>query len=437
VVPTETELRTIRSLLATIIVAVPALGVLRQLDSPHAEVWWGVRWTFVVISLVVWLASLRSSWVRERSRLIGIALACALQGWYAYMGAQEGMQLAHAVSMVLISALSVLLFRNALEMGAFAMFTAVLLILAYRATPEPGLSPAMFAGPLATVMGSIGLITLSRRRLDLALEQANKTLERRVEERTAALAKSLRRLETEVEERKAAERAALQASQAKSTFLANMSHELRTPLNAILGYTELALEELAGADPTEIEPDLQRVRHSAGHLLRLIDDVLDLSRVEAGKIEVRTTEVDVAALVRDVLEEGARAWPANGNTVTVDIPEGTLVQTDPRHLRQILGNLLSNAAKFTTAGTIRVSARREPAAFVLSVSDTGVGIPASALEKLFTKFVQVDDSPTRRFGGTGLGLALSRELATRLGGTLTVESALGVGSTFTLALPAR
>jgi signal transduction histidine kinase len=429
VVPTQTELRTIRSLLATVTFALPAFGVLHQIDGHHTHVWWWVRWAFAGTALVVWLSSFRSAWVRERSRLVSIAIVYALQGWYVYTGGVEGMRHGQAVGIMLISALSVLLFRNVLEMGAFALFTATTLTLAYRGIPEPGVSPALFAGTLVTVMGSIGLITLSRRRLELALEQAKTTLEHRVEERTAALA-------SEVEERRAAERAALRASQAKSTFLANMSHELRTPLNAILGYTELALEELVGGDPTEIEADLQRVRHSAGHLLRLIDDVLDLSRVESGKLDVRVVEVDVEALVGDVLEEGARAWPSNQNKLQVDIPEGTQIRTDPRHLRQILGNLLSNAAKFTTAGTIRIQARQQPAAFILSVSDTGMGIPAPALEKLFTKFVQVDDSPTRRFGGTGLGLALSRELATQLGGTLTVTSTLGAGSTFTFTLPA-
>jgi signal transduction histidine kinase len=121
--------------------------------------------------------------------------------------------------------------------------------------------------------------------------------------------------------------------------------------------------------------------------------------------------------------------------VTVDIPAGTIVTTDPRHLRQIVSNLLSNATKFTQDGTIRVQARSTPEAFVLSVTDTGVGISEAALGRLFTKFVQLDDAPTRRFGGTGLGLALSRELAGRLRGTLTVTSQLGVGSTFTLRLP--
>jgi signal transduction histidine kinase len=301
-VPTPAELRTIRALLATACIAVPAFGVLRQLEDPSAHIGWGVRWAFSGAALALWVASLRSGWLHDRLRPVAILFVCALQAWYVHSGGADGMSEGQAISTMLISALATLLFRDLLEMLAFAVFTAIMLAHAYRDVASPAISLPLFCLTLVTVVGSIGLISQSRRRLDMELEEARRTLERRVEERTAALA-------SEVEERRAAERAAREASQAKSTFLANMSHELRTPLNAILGYTELVLEELDESSRSAVEPDLGRVSVSARHLLRLIDDVLDLTRVESGKLEVRSEPTDVAALVAEVLLEGAPGLP--------------------------------------------------------------------------------------------------------------------------------
>ena len=237
----------------------------------------------------------------------------------------------------------------------------------------------------------------------------------------------------------AAKEAAETANRAKSIFLANMSHELRTPLSAVIGYAELLEEEAEERGEPVSLADLGRIKSNAKHLLGLINDVLDLSKVEANKMEVFAESIAVEAFARDATETVAPL--ARSNTLTLDLAEdlGTM-HSDVVKLRQCLFNLLSNACKFTQGGRIvlRVRRDREPDGDWLSfaVEDTGIGMSAAQLQRLFERFTQADESTTRRFGGTGLGLALSRAFATLLGGTITVVSTEGQGTCFTLRVPA-
>ncbi len=234
----------------------------------------------------------------------------------------------------------------------------------------------------------------------------------------------------------AARQAAEAASQAKSQFVAMMSHELRTPLAAIIGYQELLSEEIVGPVNEKQKDQLSRIRASATHLRDLINQILSLSRIEAGKEEVFRESVDLAELTRDVALLMEREVEAKGLVFRVDIPEGEVEgSTDAGKVRQILLNLISNAIKFTEDGEIAVRFTVDGDRVEVQVSDTGIGISAEDQERVFDAFTQVDQSMTRRAGGTGLGLPVSRHLARLLGGGLALDSDAERGSTFTLTLP--
>ena len=227
------------------------------------------------------------------------------------------------------------------------------------------------------------------------------------------------------------------ASQAKSDFLAMMSHELRTPLNAIIGYGDLLDGEVVGGLNQTQHHHLGRITASAGYLLELIDQVLALSRIEAGREELVPDQIDLAALAGDV---GSLVHPLAARkdlafAVTVAPGTGT-VRTDRGKLRQILLNLLSNAVKFTERGSVTLRVWRDEDALRFAVADTGPGIAPEHWERIFAPFTQVDQSRTRREGGTGLGLTVSRRYSALLGGDVTVESVVGQGTTFTLRIPA-
>ncbi|TNE84553.1 MAG: response regulator [Deltaproteobacteria bacterium] len=238
---------------------------------------------------------------------------------------------------------------------------------------------------------------------------------------------------------------ALDASRAKSAFLANMSHELRTPLNAILGYSEMLVEEVEEMDRPDMIADLERVQGAGRHLLQLINGILDLSKIEAGRMELYVESFSVPRLVEEVVQTIQPLASQGNNTVKVQLDGSvTHMRSDMTKVRQALFNLLSNACKFTEDGEVSLTVSAESTMaladgpmerVVFRVRDTGIGMNADQMERLFQEFTQADSSTTRRYGGTGLGLAISQRFARMMGGDITVESAEGVGSTFTLTLP--
>jgi adenylate cyclase len=242
-----------------------------------------------------------------------------------------------------------------------------------------------------------------------------------------------------VEKLKVARDAADQANLTKSNFLANMSHELRTPLNAIIGYSEILQEDSADKGDAAPIDDLQKIESAGRHLLGLINNILDLSKIEAGKMDVFIEEVDTKALIEEVLSIVKPLADKNENVVKLICPADIgSFRSDQTKVKQCLLNLLSNANKFTSKGTLTLTAAREDSARMsFCVSDTGVGMTKEQLDRLFEAFSQADASTTKRFGGTGLGLAITKHFCTMLGGDVAVESSPGKGSTFTITLPAQ
>jgi signal transduction histidine kinase len=233
-----------------------------------------------------------------------------------------------------------------------------------------------------------------------------------------------------------ARRAAETANKSKSQFLATMSHELRTPLNAIIGYSEMLQEQAEDEGASAYVPDLEKIRSAGRHLLSLINDVLDLSKIEAGRMEIFVETYSVEQLVRDVATTVQPLIEKNGNRLTTSVNgAGGEARADVTKMRQVLLNLLSNASKFTDRGEIRLTARRAGDDLLYDVKDSGIGMTPEQSGKLFEAFAQADASTSKHFGGTGLGLAISRQFCRLMGGDITVTSALGQGSTFTVRVP--
>jgi signal transduction histidine kinase/CheY-like chemotaxis protein len=283
----------------------------------------------------------------------------------------------------------------------------------------------------------IGAIALVHRDLDAFSETHEELLQTFADQAVIAIENV--RLFTELE---AANRELGVASQHKSEFLANMSHELRTPLNAIIGYSEMLEEDAAALDGGRLVPDLKKINAAGKHLLELINGVLDLSKIEAGRMELYLEDFEVLALARDVAAIIQPLAEKNQNRLEVRYgPEVGGMRADLTKVRQAVFNLLSNACKFTQAGTVTLAVERAggPSGdwLTFAVRDTGIGMTAEQMGRLFESFAQADASVARRFGGTGLGLALSRQLARMMGGDITVTSVPGQGSLFTLRLPAR
>ncbi len=316
------------------------------------------------------------------------------------------------------------------------------------------------------------------------LREYQETLEEQVVDRTAELMQTNTHLQQEIAQRKeieqaliAAREAAEGANRAKSAFLANMSHELRTPLNAIIGYSEILQEDAEDLGQEHFIPDLQKIHTSGKHLLALISDILDLSKIEAGRMELHPETFDVGCFVHEIVSTIPPLVKKNNHTFVVHCDDTTgTMRSDVTRLRQVLLNLISNACKFTQEGTITFTVLREDGAnhvgyngsesnfdmlqpthyepglqqghahandtntsatevILFRVTDTGIGMKPEQLEKLFTPFTQADSSTTREYGGTGLGLAISKRFCQMMGGTITVESEYGKGSTFTVILP--
>jgi signal transduction histidine kinase len=227
---------------------------------------------------------------------------------------------------------------------------------------------------------------------------------------------------------------AVAANKAKSSFLAVMSHELRTPLNAVIGYAEILEEDLQYAGMNQAHQDASKIRNAARHLLGLINQVLDLSKIEAGAMETENVDYDPAAIVREVCDTIRPMVEAAGNTLAVSAVGLGPAVGDPTKLRQCLLNLASNATKFTANGVIRIEASSNPHMLEFRVSDTGIGMTQDQALRVFEPFVQADGSTTRKYGGTGLGLAITRKLARLMGGDVQVESTLDEGSVFKLTV---
>ncbi len=256
------------------------------------------------------------------------------------------------------------------------------------------------------------------------LRQLNDNLEELVKERTAQLEK--------------AHDEAIKANMIKSQFLANMSHELRTPLNAIIGYSEMLKEEAEDIGEQTFVEDLGKISKSGKHLLALINDILDISKIEAGKMEIFFETCSLSGMVQEVMTTLKPLIESNGNLLETRIIEGEMT-TDVTKLRQVLINLLSNASKFTKDGKIVLEVypetRGDVAGYGFSIGDTGIGMTSEQVEKLFQPFTQADSSTTRKYGGTGLGLAISQRFCNIMGGDIRVESEFGQGSKFTCWLP--
>ncbi|MGE4368459.1 MAG: sensor histidine kinase [Burkholderiaceae bacterium] len=286
----------------------------------------------------------------------------------------------------------------------------------------------------AFVLVTSGLLLWLISRAYGALEKAwfelhtlNETLEQRVAERTLELQQAVTRAES--------------ADRLKSAFLATMSHELRTPLNSIIGFTGIVLQGLAGPLTDEQRKQLGMVRNSARHLLDLINDVLDLSKIEAGQLPVKTETFDVAQVIQQAVASVQPMALSKGLTLTATLdPRLGFMDSDRRRVGQIVLNLLNNAIKFTDQGSVTLHAVRlpvdaGPAMLEIAVADTGIGMKEEDMSRLFQPFSQVDSGLTRHYEGSGLGLAICRRLASLLGGIITAQSVWKQGSVFTVRLP--
>lgn len=295
-------------------------------------------------------------------------------------------------------------------------------------------------GGMYSIFKGVESEVAERMRAEESLKEARDHLESRVLERTTELAETNRFLESEILERKRAEQAADAANRAKSAFLATMSHEIRTPMNAIMGMAEVLSTTNLDAKQRVY---LDLFRSSGVSLLALINEILDLSKIEAGQMTLESVPFDLSELGQEAVDFFQPKAEDKSLALRLELSPDADVRVlgDPTRTRQVLSNLLGNAAKFTATGEVVLSISRAPATtaspaiFTFAISDTGIGIPPEKLASIFDDFTQADSSTTRRFGGTGLGLGICRRISTLMGGQITVESKVGVGSTFRFLIP--
>jgi signal transduction histidine kinase len=291
---------------------------------------------------------------------------------------------------------------------------------------------------------SMGYMSRSATHAAVARGRELKSRNKIIEEQSQQLAEAQKVAEIERQTAVSARALAEEANQTKSTFLANMSHELRTPLNAIIGYSEMLMEDMAEdkADSVALS-DLGKIKSAGKHLLGLINDVLDLSKIEAGKVELNYERIDIFQLIDYITSTTQPLVAANNNQLVLKIPKDIgYIESDITRVRQVLLNIMSNAAKFTHDGTITLDAQRQIEAdgierLVISVTDTGIGMSGEQISKLFQPFVQADSATTRKYGGTGLGLVISRKLCRMMGGDVTLQSEPGKGSCFIATMTTR
>jgi signal transduction histidine kinase/ActR/RegA family two-component response regulator len=295
-----------------------------------------------------------------------------------------------------------------------------------------------YADEIGSLIDGFNTMLSDIQQRDTALRGANEELQTRTRE----LEKEVSHRKQAQEELLKAKHVAEEASRAKSTFLANMSHELRTPLNAIIGYSEMLEEEARDSAHAENIQDLQKIQSAGKHLLSLINDVLDLSKIEAGKMTLHLESFDVAAMIEEIVNTLQPAAEKNKNTLRIHLDDEVgMMRADVTKVRQILFNLLSNACKFTDQGTITLDVQQREAEgqdwIRFQVTDTGIGIDPQQQANLFQEFAQADTSIARKYGGTGLGLAITHRFVRLMKGHISVESQPGRGSVFTVSLPAQ
>lgn len=420
--------RIVRTALFLMAVGIPAFGLI---ERSHTTVFdpFAAR---LVLSLVA-LGSIAATFARRTNptRVLQFA-AFVSYGWFTFAFSRNQLPSDNAFGLVLLSLILAFSCTSRLDMVWLVVATVGSLSYLEIMTPEPAYSVLHLALLQVPLVLGLSVNSMLRYRLEAELQQTNAHLDGLVAQRTVELRQSLEAREQEVVERRRAEQEALQASRAKSVFLANMSHELRTPLNASRGYTELVIEELEVLDQPELIGDLTHAGRAQDQLLALIDDLLDLSRIEADalKLDIQPVAVHVvASQVHELLAPSAQ--PGVALEVTGEPVE---VLADPVRLQQILTNLTANALRFTKAGTVSIGAHPDGERVRIDVIDTGCGIEPDILPGLFERFTQADNSTTREHGGAGLGLAIVRKLVEAMGGQVDATSVPGRGSTFSVWL---
>jgi signal transduction histidine kinase len=435
----DRELQLLQSMLAVAVVATPAYGLL-QPDSDMV----GRAIVSVLCALLV-LGSVLSERIARGLRasvlFALLTIACLVVGW----SARDGFDLRSVVGLLLLQGCGAVVLRKPRESMLFHGTLVVATALCWLGGANFVVEPVFLVGTMtiAAAFGTVASIQAAKTLAQLVdrereLDTTRLELERRVNDRTAQYERGMAALRREVDVRRNAEARAEAASVAKSSFLANMSHELRTPLNAIIGYAELLREDLV--ESPALRSDVDRVVLAARQLLDMINDILDLAKIEAGRMELHLETVRLEKVVQQAVATVEPLARKKRNVIEMNVPHGpTEIVTDPTRLTQVLVNLLSNAVKFTDAGRIEIRARRVRTTvgpqLHVEVVDEGIGIPPEQMSQLFQKFSQIDASPTRRHGGTGLGLAICREFCQLLGGDVTAHSSVGEGSVFTVRIP--